>query len=853
MFCIMGMSSSGSGGAREGERDSFVHRVKNSIEVEKKASDTATREVKSNTGRLAGDVADAEARFAAKLRKSLNKKRATLVGGTEVTRTLVGEKMGVVQSLAEAARRTLQDTGLAEAASSTLKDTETDRRILKAGYALKEQLQLAINARLDTATVGVEAKQEETGTGWAPFLQWIPESSKQTQEFWDHCDKKKLLNLLGLALFVYTVVFATVAAFLGALYAPPIAAACAWRLITVLVARWRLIKDDPEQLQQYELWVMGIAGGEFGAAVAKVAYNEWWLVTIIGVPFTLALPALANAASKYVRATIGFAVDTIDMYLGDLLESLSLHSRDRGLELGSGWDRPLIRELVKSKVYKCAVKIVDGPEVRAGKVPDQAELNHIKNTSGDLDKYELAFVISKLRTTAKEDVYAVRAQAAQDVDFAKRATKAVLSRLSPLLSGSPGRIGTMFKWIAVVCLLPLLIPVFAIIAVLKVLAPLASNRFSLGGFATLAGLVFVEYSVVVYVAHVDTQVTLVAGIFVAVGAVGAFANRNALLGGPLLVVAFEAAVTAHDVVLADQVVYTLSAFLAIIVISKADPSFLIRVEYAAGWLLFRVLRLSTQGGASAESRWRGAQIMLIVVVIVHFMCRFVTRAPRGSPEHAVIYKAGPMLETQVSGGLILMVAYTYTDRDVLPLYINVWGIVLPLAYTICVTVPHKTRMKLKLVPTTAFAKLMEGVVCLGVLYIIGTCFMYTHSTVATGTPMDPCNPLLTNLHTCANGEQGTYVYRTCCRKKTHMLVPEANWARVDLRAAPVQECQVALSGLIFRDCCNHRRAEATDSLLGGPKACLCNSNVAGNTYSNATSACICNANYTGDACHIPVL
>jgi hypothetical protein len=412
----------------------------------------------------------------------------------------------------------------------------------------------------------------------------------------------------------------------------------------------------------------------------------------------------------------------------------------------------------------------------------------------------------------------------------------------------------MFKWIALVCLSPLLLPAFAIIAVLKVLAPLASKRLSLGGLATLAGLAFVEYSVVVYVAHVDTQVALVAGIFVAVSAVGAFANRNALLAGPLLAVAFEAAVTAHDVGLADQVVYTLGAFLAIIVVSKVDASFLIRVEYAAGWLLFRVLRLSTEGGVSAESRWRAAQIMLLVVILVHFMRRFANRASRDSPTYAIVYDAGARLETQVSGSLILMVALTYADRDVLPLHINVWGIVLPLAYAICVTVPHETRIKLTLAPTTLFSKLAEGVVCLGVLYIIGLCFMYTRSAVLTGTLADPCNPLLTNLHTCANGEQGTYVISTCCRKKAHMLVPEANWPRVDLRTAPVQECEITLSWPTkFKDCCNNDRTEATDSFLGGPKACLCNSNVAGNAYSENLNACVCNANYTGTACHIPVL
>jgi hypothetical protein len=220
-----------------------------------------------------------------------------------------------------------------------------------------------------------------------------------------------------------------------------------------------------------------------------------------------------------------------------------------------------------------------------------------------------------------------------------------------------------------------------------------------------------------------------------------------------------------------------------------------------------------------------------------------------------VYEAGAKLETPLSGGLILMVALTYADRDVLPLHINVWGIVLPLAYAICVTVPHEKQIKLAIVPTAPLAKLAEAVLCLGVLYIIGVCFMYTRSVVVTGTPADPCNPLLTNLHTCANGEQGTYIAGACCRKKTHMLVPEANWAWVlPLRTAPVQECQVTLSRpTTFRDCCNNLRAEATDSLLGGPKACLCNSNVAGNAYSTVSNACVCNANYTGIACHIPVL
>lgn len=792
------------------------------------------------TNALAAKVARAEEDTAAMLLKKLDKtrdKRVTLVGETEVTRTLVGKKMGVAQSLASEASSALQDKAIAGL-------------IRAAGYELKQQLQgrpkkqVTLVGGTEVTRTLVSAKQKATDKGWAYYLQWIPESNRQTRAFWKYCNDKDLLTFLGMALFVYTTLFATVAAFLGAPYAPPIAAACAWGFITVL-------KKDP---LEYELWVMGIAGGEFGAAVATWAHSEWWLVTIVGVPLTLAFPALANTASKYVRAAIDPAVNAVGMYLGGLLGSLSLSSGDRGLKLGSGWDRPLIRELKKSEVYKCAVKIVDGPAVRAGEVPGQTEFEHIKKASGDLNAYQVAFVISELHTTAKEEMYAVRAQAAKDVDIAKRATKAVLGLLRPLLSDSSGRIGTMFQWIALVCLSPLLVPIFAIIAALKVLAPLASKRFSLGGFATLAGLAFVEYAVVVYIAHVDTQVALVAGIFTAVSAVGAFANRNALLAGPLLAVAFEAAVTAHDVVLADQVVYTLSAFLAIVVVSKADPSFLISVEYAAGWLLFRVLRLSTEGGASAESRWRAAQIMLLVVILVHFMRRFARRAQRGSPEHTIVYKAGARLETQVSGTLILLVALTYADRDVLPLHINVWGIVLPLAYAICVTVPHETRIKMTFYSKTLFSKLVEGVACLGVVYIIGLCFMYTRSTVLTGTPADPCNPLLTNLHTCANGEQGTYVISTCCRKKTYMLVPEANWPRVDLRTAPVQECEITLSWPTkFKDCCNNDRAEATDSLLGGPKACLCNSNVAGNAYSDNLNACVCNANYTGTACHIPVL
>lgn len=780
--------------------------------------------------RLAKRGAGGKAGVTAALGKKLDEnwgKRVTLVGETEVTRTLVEEKMGVVQGLAAAAR-------------SALKDSNTADRILVAGYELKQQLQLLIYTP-DSA--GVKSEQTATHKGWAYYLQWIPESNRQTRAFWKYCNDKDLLTLLRMALFVYTTLFATVAAFLGALYAPPIAAAGAWGLITVL-------EEDP---LEYELWVMGIAGGEFGAAVATWAHSEWWLVTIVGVPFTLAFPALANTASKYVRAALDPAVNAVGVYLGDLLGSFSLRSADRGIDIEE-WDRPLIRALKESAVYKCAVGIVDDPEVRAGKVPGQTEFEHIQKASGDLNAYQVAFVISELHTTAKEEMYAVRAQASQDIDIAKRATQAVLRVLRPLLRGSTGRIGTMFKWIALVCLSPLLLPAFAIIAVLKVLAPLASKRLSLGGLATLAGLAFVEYSVVVYVAHVDTQVALVAGIFVAVSAVGAFANRNVLLAGPLLAVAFEAAVTAHDVGLADQVVYTLGAFLAIIVVSKVDASFLIRVEYAAGWLLFRVLRLSTEGGVSAESRWRAAQIMLLVVILVHFMRRFANRASRDSPTYAIVYDAGARLETQVSGSLILMVALTYADRDVLPLHINVWGIVLPLAYAICVTVPHETRIKLMLAPTTLFSKLAEGVVCLGVLYIIGLCFMYTRSAVLTGTLADPCNPLLTNLHTCANGEQGTYVISTCCRKKTYMLVPEANWPRVDLRTAPVQECEITLSWPTkFKDCCNNDRTEATDSLLGGPKACLCNSNVAGNAYSENLNACICNANYTGIACHIPVL
>jgi len=825
--------------------------------AEQQAYEEAVRGVKDTTDMLGKQVADWKAGVKDKLHGVLDEtrgKRVTLVGETEVTRTLVGKKIGVAQSkrvtlVGETeVTRTLVGKkigvvqSLTAAAVSALQDSTTADRIRVAGYELKQQLQLLIYTP-DGA--GVKSEQNATDNeGWAPFLQWIPESNRQTRAFWRFCNDENLLTLLGMALFVYTTLFATVAAFFGAFYAPPIAAAGAWGLITVL-------EEDP---LEYELWVMGIAGGELGAAVAKVAYNEWWLVTIIGVPFTLAFPALANTASKYVRAAIDPAVNEVGVYLGGLLGSLSLSSGDRGLKLGSGWDRPLIRELKKSAVYERAVEIVEDPVVRAGKVPDQAELHHIKKACGDLDEYQVAFVISKLRTTAKEDVYAVRAQAAQDADFAKSATKAVLGLLRPLLSDSTGRIGTMFKWIALVCLSPLLLPIFAIIAALKVLAPLASNRFSLGGFATLAGLAFVEYSVVVYVAHVDTQVALVAGIFIAVSAVGAFANRNALLAGPLLAVAFEAAVTAHDVVLADQVVYTLSAFLAIVVISKVDASFLIRVEYAAGWLLFRVLRMSTEGGVSAESRWRAAQIMLIVVILVHFMRRFARRASRGSPEHTIVYALGARLETMVSGSLILMVALTYADRDVLPLHINVWGIVLPLAYAICVTVPHEARIKLRLARTPLFSKLAESVACLGALYIIGLCFMYTRSAVLTGTPADPCNPLLTNLHTCANGEQGTYVISTCCRKKTYMLVPEANWPRVDLRTAPVQECEITLSWPTkFKDCCNNDRAEATDSLLGGPKACLCNSNVAGNAYSDNLNACVCNANYTGTACHIPVL
>ena len=284
--------------------------------------------------------------------------------------------------------------GLAAAASSALQDKETAKPIRAAGDALRKQLQLLIYTP-DSA--GVKAKQKATDKGWAYYLQWIPDSNRQTRAFWKYCNDKNLLNLLGMALFVYTTLFATVAAFLGAIYAPPIAAVGAWGLITVL-------EEDP---LEYELWVMGIAGGEFGAAVATWAHSEWWLVTIVGVPFTLAFPALANTASKYVRAALDPVVNAVGVYLGGLLGSLSLHSGDRGLELGDEWDRPLIRELKKGEVYKRAVEIVEDPVVRAGKVPDQVELYHIKKACGDLDEYQVAFVISKLRATAKEDMYAV--------------------------------------------------------------------------------------------------------------------------------------------------------------------------------------------------------------------------------------------------------------------------------------------------------------------------------------------------------------------------------------------------------------------------------------------------------------
>lgn len=251
----------------------------------------------------------------------------------------------------------------------------------------------------------------------------------------------------------------------------------------------------------------------------------------------------------------------------------------------------------------------------------------------------------------------------------------------------------------------------------------------------------------------------------------------------------------------------------------------IRVPQVILWLVFRLVRI-VQLTATPAAQWRMSQAALALIVIGHLIRRNV-----GIATDAPAY-------TIANAGLLLVVFVLYDKEHVLPWEIHIALLLVPLAYVVSTTILDDPEVPRK----SSVVGLYAGLVAIAA---IGGAFVYDRPVDPIARVDDPCNPALTNMHTCL-GPQDNYVYDKCCMPHGYFIVPFAKvW-----RAVPEDIClgQLAAPG-DPTDCCGAKRLPSTDAYMAGPYACMCNVNQEmpnGNKFENG--ACICSANYTGSAC-----
>lgn len=657
------------------------------------------------------------------------------------------------------------------------------------------------------------------------------------------------------AIVLYIMLFIVMVFAFPAAYAPLVAAGGAYAFLVM----YQPPKD-------HALFILGIVSGMLGLVLAQATFNHKWFVTIIGLLSSPLLPVFAPRDTKHaindlIAWFIPWFIANLRHYLDQqLIYILGQRSRaGRNINL-IYWSEALKEKLRNDTRYRQANEIV-GRGVPPGKPPTKYHFDAILDYNGIADEQQaltVAFVISRLRPNLLDASRAVHKKGKEDLIKARSAVRLIWQKLKDYSRKGPNTAVNVCKWISIVCLSPVLLPLVAAYAAGQYIVAGFLPELDQSSIVTLAGFLFVAYTAIAYALHAGTDAALASGVFVVMGALGAFANQHVLVAGPLLGLAFEAVFTVHPASLVYESVYTLCAFLLLLITARKEPKYFISVNYTVIWLLFRVFRISTKTKDSAQARWQSAQIMLLAIVLKHLWLRFGRSSNQTTSQ----------LDTQFSGTLILLTALTYTDKNVLPLHINVWGIVLPLSYAACISLPANSYQENS--GRSLFMRAGEALVSMGVGTIVTICFFYPNRPTPLVAQNDPCNPLLTNLHTC--GDEPAEYFATllpsgvaCCRGPGYILVPNGNWPQLydQVRAVPQTTCtQPIMAPASHKDCCNKERTKSTDWLLGGPLACLCNCKVNGNcndyVYDGDTKhytpdACSCNANWTGTACHIPSL
>jgi hypothetical protein len=398
--------------------------------------------------------------------------------------------------------------------------------------------------------------------------------------------------------------------------------------------------------------------------------------------------------------------------------------------------------------------------------------------------------------------------------------------------------------ILVVALSPIVLPYKAARTVGKLLAKRFDDLKSVPFFALFC---FVEFAVIAFAVKQDRVVWYTLASFLSLFTLSAFANKEDSRVVLLSALAAELVVEVYEFSTFVQLVATLGiAIAAVIYIARheiATPP--VSLEHVFAWVCVRLLR-GLNGFTSPEAKWRASQAILAFMIGVHIMRKFVRRRPaQNTLAHSVIYQAGAMLESSVGTVLLLMVCMLYATPHVLPRGINIWGLVVPLAFVLFTLLPSEKRYRVNEQPKEDTLRGVEALVAFAVIGVIVVTYSYPRVSVAASIAVDPCNTALTNMFSCT-GPANVYVSGECCMHITHMIIP----SKTVQRAVPIEHCQATILGPGSLDCCRQARKVAMEPLMSGKLGCICNANENGNAISSSGTSCACGAGFTGDACEI---
>lgn len=373
-----------------------------------------------------------------------------------------------------------------------------------------------------------------------------------------------------------------------------------------------------------------------------------------------------------------------------------------------------------------------------------------------------------------------------------------------------------------------------------------ATRVDLKSIPFFALFCFVEFAVIAFAVKQDRVVWYTLASFLSLFTLSAFANKEDSRVVLLSALAAELVVEVYEFSTFVQLVATLGiAIAAVIYIARMDQAPPAALEYVFAWVCFRLLR-GLNGFTSPEAKWRASQAILAFMIGVHIMRKFVRSRPAlNTFAHSVLYHAGAMLESSVGTVLLLIVCMLYATPHVLPRGINIWGLVVPLAFVLFTLLPSEKRYKVNEQPKEDTLRGVEALVAFAVIGVIVVTYSYPRVSVAASIAVDPCNTALTNMFSCT-GPANVYVSGECCMPITHMIIP----SKTVQRAVPIEHCQATILGPGSLDCCRQARKVAMEPLMSGKLGCICNANENGNAISSSGTSCACGAGFTGDACEI---